>query len=60
MYHLKIIFRKLKFFGYYYLSPGATKRRKLRDFKRGMCKAILDAHLCMAECADCIYRDNEE
>lgn len=50
----------LKEFVYYYLSPGAGKRREIRDFKRDMCDRIMKEHLCTCECYKCSWSENEK
>lgn len=50
----------LKDFVYYYLSPGAKKRRDIRNFKREMCDSILKKHLCSGECYKCAWSEEGE
>lgn len=50
----------LKDFVYYYLSPGAKKRRDIRNFKREMCDSILKEHLCSGECYKCAWSEEGE
>lgn len=49
----------LKEFVYYYLSPGARKRREIRNLKRDMCDRIMKEHLCTCECYKCSWSENE-